>query len=259
MTGSARERRLVFGEVADLYHRVRPGYPPSVFEAISAFSDLAEGSEVLEVGAGTGLATACLLAQGWRVVALEPSFEMAEVARRELGSRAGFELVEAGFEEWEPKRRRFALLCSAQAWHWVDPQVGFPKAARVLVLGGVLALLWNRPEGGDADLRGRIDDVYRRLAPQLPAAAPGELAVDRRGEIAASGLFGPAKLVRVAWERTYGAADYVQLMLPQSDHRLLGTDVRRRLLEAVFELIEGAGGQYRVGYVTVLYLARVLR
>ncbi len=259
MSGTGREQRLVFGEVADLYHRVRPGYPPSAFEAISEFSGLREGAEVLEVGAGTGRATAPLLARGWRVLALEPSFEMAAVARRELGAVAGFELVETGFEAWEPGERRFDLVCSAQAWHWIDQEVGFPKAAQVLVPEGVLALLWNRPQGGDADLRGRIDDLYRRLAPQLSSQAPGEVELDRRRQIADSRLFGPTELVRVAWERSYAAAEYVQLMLTQSDHRLLEADRRARLLGAIFDLIERAGGRYRVGYVTLLYLTRALR
>ncbi len=259
MTGAARDQRLVFGEVADLYHRFRPGYPPSVFDAISDFGHLQAGAPVLEVGAGTGKATAALLERGWRVLALEPDFEMSAVAIRELGPRPGFDLAQEGFEEWDPRGRHFELLCSAQAWHWVDPELGFPKAARVLAPGGTLALLWNRPEGGDPDLRRRLDAVYLKLAPQLSARPPGELDVDRRREIEASRLFGPAELVRVAWERTFSAAEYVHLMLTQSDHRLLARDDRRRLLDDVFEVITRAGGHYRVGYVTLLYLAHSLR
>jgi SAM-dependent methyltransferase len=32
----------------------------------------------------------------------------------------------------------------AQAWHWVEPSLAIPEAARVLAPGGRLGLLWNR-------------------------------------------------------------------------------------------------------------------
>jgi SAM-dependent methyltransferase len=32
----------------------------------------------------------------------------------------------------------------AQAWHWVEPSLAIPEAARVLTPGGRLGLLWNR-------------------------------------------------------------------------------------------------------------------
>jgi hypothetical protein len=40
-----RERRLVLGEVADLYDRYRPGYPAAVFDRVMQFGGLsASGS-----------------------------------------------------------------------------------------------------------------------------------------------------------------------------------------------------------------------
>ncbi len=258
MSDSGRPQRLVFGEVAELYHRLRPGYPPAVFDAVGDFAQMVAGSAVLEVGAGTGKATGPLLERGWRVLALEPSQEMAEVVRREFGSDSRLELVEQGFEAWDPGSRRFQVVCSAQAWHWVDQSVGLAKAARVLAPRGCMALMWNRPEGGDRDLRGRIDDIYRRLAPEISSRTPGERKVDRRVGIDASGLFEPAELVRIPWERSYSAVDYLDLMRTQSDHRLLTEGRRERLLSELGRAIEGAGGKYRVGYLCLLYLARSL-
>ena len=39
---------------------------------------------------------------------------------------------------------RFPLVFAGQAWHWVKPEVGLPKAHDVLLPGGVLAPFWNR-------------------------------------------------------------------------------------------------------------------
>ena len=53
----AREQRLVFGEVADLYDRSRPGYPASLVDEVVSYAGLTAGDAVLEVGCGTGKAT----------------------------------------------------------------------------------------------------------------------------------------------------------------------------------------------------------
>jgi trans-aconitate methyltransferase len=66
--------------VAELYDRARPSYPAGAIDALLAHGALAPGDRVIEVGAGTGKATELLAARGLRVLALEPSAEMAAVA-----------------------------------------------------------------------------------------------------------------------------------------------------------------------------------
>ncbi|HYR61536.1 MAG TPA: hypothetical protein VET24_02725 [Actinomycetota bacterium] len=48
-----REQRFVFGEVADLYDRSRPGYPEPLVDDVLAYCGR-RSPRVLEVGAGTG-------------------------------------------------------------------------------------------------------------------------------------------------------------------------------------------------------------
>ena len=54
---SERPRRLVFGEVAELYDSVRPSYPDALVDDVLAFAGAGPGDPALEVGAGTGKAT----------------------------------------------------------------------------------------------------------------------------------------------------------------------------------------------------------
>ena len=79
--------RAIFDEDAELYDRARPGYPAELMEDLRSFAGLGPGSTVIEIGPGTGQATRGLLAQGWRVVALEPGRELAAVARRVLAGQ----------------------------------------------------------------------------------------------------------------------------------------------------------------------------
>jgi len=252
----SREQRLVFGEVADLYHRHRPGYPEAVFDEVMAFGRLGRGARVLEVGAGTGKATAALVGRGLLVTALEPSPEMAAVARNQLRGASGWDVVGQAFEAWDPSGRRFDLLLAAQSWHWVKPEVGYLKAARILSPEGTLALVWNRPRMDPDPVTSEIDRVYRTLVPSLTGRPPGERQVDRTSEIENSGHFQSVKVCRFSWDLEYSARDYRSLLLTQSDHRMLAPDLRDRLLAAVEDVIASSGRPYRVGYRTVLYLGR---
>jgi len=58
--------------VAELYDRARPSYPTPVIAAMINALRVRRGDRILEVGAGTGKATAPAAARGLRVVALEP-------------------------------------------------------------------------------------------------------------------------------------------------------------------------------------------
>jgi SAM-dependent methyltransferase len=260
-TAAEREQGTVFGEVAELYDRVRPGYPPALFDEVLAFAP--ESPRVLEVGAGTGKATIPLAERGLEIAALEPSVAMAAVARRNCSQFPKVPVTVAKFEDWPPERERFQLVVSAQAWHWVDADVRYAKAHEILTRDGALALFWNRPLWDDSALRSPIDDVYARCAPKLKARDPGfpglkEPAVDeeRATEIESSGFFGPVTRRSFRWSKRYTTQDWLALLQTQSDHRMLPASQRADLLGALAEVIDLAGGSIVMNYVTRLYLAR---
>jgi SAM-dependent methyltransferase len=256
LTSSERTQRLVFGEVADLYDRHRPGYPEELFDELMKFAQLGPGDPALEIGAGTGKATVPLVRRGLRLTALEPNHQMAEVARANLAGTAGATMVESSFEEWDPGPVRYGLICSAQAWHWVSPEIGFAKASGLLLPAGILALFWNRPEPSNERIESELDALYRRFAPNLASRLPGEREVDRAKEIEASGHFGPVTFREFRWELNYSVEEYKALLLTQSDHRMLAPDSLGQLLQGVGEVLQDAGGSLPSPYVTRLYMAR---
>ena len=86
MSTESRRRRASFDNVSDVYNRVRPGYPPELFDDL--FGLLPARPSVLEVGPGTGQATRDLLRHGASVHAIEIGPAMAKRLRQELESRA---------------------------------------------------------------------------------------------------------------------------------------------------------------------------
>ncbi len=270
---------LLFNSVATDYDAVRPGYPDELFDELAAIAGLGASSRVLEIGPGTGIATRSLLARGWRVRAIEPGADLAEVAR---ARSAGASLVveHATFEGWHPDARRFDLVFSATAFHWVEPDVRWVKAAAVLEEGGHLALMTNRTVAGGSfhELDAASVDLHRRHAPGMtdegtsPAAEELIAAMERKsgdigllwsvaepkgGALRAGRLFEPPLLRSRLWEHEYGAKDAVRLLSTYSAYLALSGADRERVLAGIEALIdERFGGSVVRRFLSILAVAR---
>jgi 2-polyprenyl-3-methyl-5-hydroxy-6-metoxy-1,4-benzoquinol methylase len=135
-----RHRRTLFDGIAELYDDSRLGYPRDIVDFVMATAGVGAGSDVLEVGCGTGQLTESLATYGFRLTAIDIGASMVGVAQRRLASSAvSFQV--ASFEDFAGADASFDLIISANAFHWVDPEVKFDKPARLLRPGGWLALL----------------------------------------------------------------------------------------------------------------------
>jgi SAM-dependent methyltransferase len=263
----AREQRFVFGEAAELYDRARAGYPEALVEEVLRFTGVEMARpRAVEVGAGTGKATVAFAARGLEILALEPSPAMAAVAMRHCSRFPRVRIVGATFEDWTVDASAFDLLFSAQAWHWVDPSVRYVKAAQVLRAGGALALFWHETHWRGEPLRDELDDLYRRLAPELHARNPSFPGLSHRsedeegdelaGEITAAGFFDDVTTRIYPWRASLTGDGLVELLESQSDHRLLPEETRNRLFDALRAVVAAHGGEVVVPHTTFLALAR---
>lgn len=258
------QRRLTFGQVAELYEEVRPSYPQQLVDDVAAYAGLGQGDRILDVGAGTGKATRLFAGRGQAIVALEPSADMAAVARVALREFPEVSVVQAEFERWDPPPDRFKLVISAQAWHWLDPAVRFVKAHAALVEGGALAAFWNHVDWGSSPLRAALDEVYSRAAPDFPAGGPMHPRARHEdfmqpgweeGAAGAAGFVHP-ELRSYPWRQRYTTEEYVRLLSTHSDHAVLEPAVRERLLAGIAGVIDARGGEFEMAYITHLFLAR---
>ena len=257
------EQRLAFGRVAELYDRARPSYPAAVVDELIELAGLRPGDRVLEVGAGTGKLTRLLAERGLAVLALEPSAAMADLARTNCRRYPLVEIEQVDFERWQPSLPPLPLVVSAQAWHWVTPELRYERAADALDPGGTLAAIWTLPDWEHTQLRDRLRGAYRLAAPDLeadfpmhPASEPTDLAGDWQTEIEASGGFAGPEVRKHPWTCSYSSAEYLELLQTHQDHILLAPAARERLLAAVAAAIDAAGGEIVLSFVTRLCLAR---
>jgi len=162
-----RRYAQVFDDVAEEYDRVRRGYPDQLIDAACARGGLRAGDEVVEVGSGTGLLTAALLRRGLRVEAIDPGANMIRLARRRVGAGAAVRFHHGRFEDIALPEGAFGAVFSATAFHWIEPEVGWARAAGMLAPGGILALL----QHSDVWDASTVDD-WRAFQAALRTVAP---------------------------------------------------------------------------------------
>lgn len=156
------------GRVA-AYAKYRPSYPSAAIDLLEARCGLAPGVNVADLGSGTGILSALLLARGARVFGIEPNREMREHSDLALGGE--FHSDPGTAEDTHMPDRYFRLLVAGQAFHWFDPQRTRIEALRILEPGGWAALLWNERSEGLVPFLEDYEALLRRHAPEYDQVA----------------------------------------------------------------------------------------
>lgn len=257
MSGLTEQQRRAagsFGADPDRYDRARPRYPEALLARIVVASP---GTDMVDVGIGTGIAARQLRAVGGRVLGVEPDARMAEVARG-----LGVPVEVARFEDWEPAGRTFDAVVAGQAWHWIDPVAGPAKAAEALRPGGRLAAFWNVAEY-PAGLGEAFAAVYRRAAPELahyrngmPGLAQYTAGFTRTADgIRSTGAFTEPEQWRADWEREYTRDEWLDVVPTAGDLSGLSPQQIAEVLAGIGGAIDAEGGAFTMGYAAVAVTA----
>jgi ubiquinone/menaquinone biosynthesis C-methylase UbiE len=167
----ARRFGRVFHEVAAEYDRSRPVYPDELVDRACRVASLGSGDRVLEVGCGTGQLTRSLVARGSHVTAVEPGKRLIALAEENVRDGGEMEFVNARFEDAGLPPGHYRAVFSAAVFQWIDPEVSWRKAARVLTPGGTLALVQCcglKGQQSDDDQQALLT-ALARIAPELAA------------------------------------------------------------------------------------------
>jgi SAM-dependent methyltransferase len=207
-----RRRSLAAGYLtgAGRYDRVRPSYPEQVLEWLVPPG----AASAADLGAGTGIFTRMLLDHGLTVTAVDPSADMLSVLASRLPGAAA---LTGTAETTGLPGASVDLVTVAQAWHWVDPAAAAAEAARILVPGGTLGVLWNQLDVG-------LPWVHRlsRIMHAGDVYSPGY-----RPDFGP--LFTPPEPMRVRWTQELDASGVVELAKSRSYYQRASEAARARL------------------------------
>ncbi len=245
-----REVAESFGTDAERYDRTRPSYPRALVERIVGGC---AGSDVLDVGCGTGIVARLFQAAGCTVLGVDPDERMADLARER-----GLEVEVAKIEDWEPAGRQFDAVVAGQAWHWVDPAAGAAKAAQALRPGGLLAVFWNAFQF-HADMSAAFAAAYRRAMPDSPmsrGSMPGPEIYATMCAKAADGMrqaggFGDTQQWRFDWDRPYTRDEWLDQVPTFGGHSMFPPPKLQQVLADMGSAIDAAGGSFTVHYATM--------
>jgi SAM-dependent methyltransferase len=192
-----------FEDLVDHYDAARPAYPAPLFAALPDLS-----GAVLELGAGTGIATRELVKRSGSLVSTDLGPKM--LAR--LHERSPQVPVVVSRAEALPfTDGSFDVVCGAQMWHWVDVPVATPEVLRVLRPGGALAVWWNEVA---ADGLPWWDAQQDRLEAGNPRYSRTYRARDYRSEL--TPYFASVEHWTTRWERVLDWPTYERWLRSKS-------------------------------------------
>lgn len=247
-TGRMVMPRSIFDHDAANYDRARPEYPAELFDELVRYVGPRDGGiDAIEIGPGTGQATASLLCRGMRVTAIELGENLAAFLARKHAAKPRLKVVRGRFEEVPDGAAIADLVFAATSWHWIDPAARLARARGLLRPRGVLAVM-DTVQVNDPIDRGFFDRtfaIYQRYRPaerrdtgrdaetyQPPAYA----------EVSASASFADVRLWRRRWNQRYDANSYEALLRSYSDTARMPEAAREGLIRDLIEVVRAEPG-----------------
>jgi len=132
-----------FSSRVENYVKYRPTYPREVVDVLVRECGLTRDSIVADLGSGTGLLTQLFLANGNRVLGIEPNTEMREAGERIFANDPTFTSVDGTAEDTTLPNICVDIVVAGQAFHWFDVAKARTECLRILKQGGWAALVWN--------------------------------------------------------------------------------------------------------------------
>jgi ubiquinone/menaquinone biosynthesis C-methylase UbiE len=253
-----------FASGATSYDRFRPRYPAPLIDAVARTISVKaapdrEAACVLDVGSGSGIFSRQLraaLAEGIRIVGVEPSADMRRQAgEADGGGMHGVEFVEGRAEALPAADDSVIGVTAATAAHWFDRPAFYGEAKRVLVAGGVLAIVeYVRDVEGSPAARAVVDFLDSWGEPRTSGRP------DYMQELSALDGFEGVESVSETVTLLLSVEDFTGLALSSSYARpaieRLGRPGAEAALAKIGEPLRGADGMIPFGYRFQAFVTR---
>ena len=212
--------KTVFNRVAELYDKMRPDYPDTLYNQIFSYKKITETSTALEIGIGTGQATLPILDTGCTVTAIELGDNLSSFVAEKFRSYPNFSIVNAAFPDISLPDSSFDLIYSATAFHWIPEETGYTKVFSLLKSGGIFARFANHPTPAkdNPQLYNHLQKIYledKTTDPHSPNSAQSPEIIS---QIPLKYGFTDINLKIYHRTRTFTSSEYIDLLHTYSDH-----------------------------------------
>lgn len=161
-----------FDIYAKNYHSARPSYPQQLFIDLQDICGLTPESSILELGAGSGIATRELGKFGCRVVGIEPGANLVSIAKEQTADQCNVEVLEATFENLETKEK-FDAVTAFTMFHWLKDDDKYSKLVDLLKDDGNLVIVWNSFFQSQDPVVAEINALYSRILSEVYETSSG--------------------------------------------------------------------------------------
>ena len=248
------ELRTVFDTIPEQFDRYRPRYCAELFDALVGYAGICPGKSVLELGPGTGQATAPILNTGCDYHAIELGEHLFEFMKRKYGHLPNFHIVNDDFITHDFGEQRFDVINSAATIQWIPEEVAFSKTFALLKPGGTLAMMLTVSDyrTPDETLYANIQKVYsEHFRPDIPYTHGG-FRYD------SAQAYGYTEFERREFhgKRIMTADEYVSFCGTHCDHIVVPEPYRTPFFEGLRDAVLAAGNRIVFNDTYVLYLAK---
>lgn len=182
-----------FTGFANTYESARPSLPMYPINIIKKYIDR-EIQNVVDLGCGTGLSTNIWSDISQKVIGVEPSLDMLNVAKKKHNKNISF--INAYSDNTGLDDNSIDVVVCSQSFHWMEPKSTLGEINRILKNGGVFATVdcdWPPVLNWQADMA--YSELYakvRQIESEIPEIRDSFVRYSKDkhlGNIKASGYF----------------------------------------------------------------------
>lgn len=211
-----------FNKNASIYNEARPGYPEEVYDTISKYVNYNNHSQLLEIGAGQGIATEEIYNR-WKanITAIEPGINLYNLMRHRFENNPKISIVNKTFEDFS-STNQYDGIFSATAFHWLEGKTKFEKTHKLLRNNSFLFLYWNNYGISNMELEKQIKQLYTKYGFPESREPSDEIRnrkiESRRNEVVQSNLFNLIEHKIITTNKEYDSESYIKLLRTFPDH-----------------------------------------
>lgn len=214
------------------------------------------------MGCGPAIATPAFGALGCRMVCLEPNPDFYHLAGKACEPYPNVEIENCSFEEWQLSPQTFDSVLAASSFHWIPPEIGYPKAAAALRPEGSLILLWNKELQPRYEVYQQLEEVYHTHAPSInrryeDSETQASILYELGQMVIESGQFKDMVAGQFEIEVTYSVDQYLMLLNTYSPYLKLEPQQKQHLFAGLRQVLEQSGDTIQLSYVSAFHIARL--